>query len=167
MTIQYLSFSGTSVPGISPGDLAGVMWYLHKEVIASVPRKYNVTRTSVTVKPWQNYWKEIGLPKNSDDMIWPMVHSWLNYIDGFSVDDKIKTLLDHWWWREHCFEFTSAETLWNIKFAHRIHDGAITEIRLKFRVGCRRNVWIPCHHGELCLETVQPKKNFAATWSGL
>ncbi|CAE8732137.1 unnamed protein product [Polarella glacialis] len=38
------SFEAYDMENVNMGDLAGVMWYLHREVVASVPRKFDSSR---------------------------------------------------------------------------------------------------------------------------
>jgi hypothetical protein len=48
---------------INMGDLPGVLWYLHNEVIVSTPRKFNVTRINrfrVTMMTTQEHYKSTG-----------------------------------------------------------------------------------------------------------
>lgn len=44
---------------MNTADLAGVLWYLHNDVVVQAPRKYRIDvirRWKVTIKPTQEYW---------------------------------------------------------------------------------------------------------------
>jgi hypothetical protein len=58
---MYRAQSDVDYPmeNINGGNLPGVMWYLHNEVVVSVPRKYDVTRVlrlKVTMTTTQAWW---------------------------------------------------------------------------------------------------------------
>merc|ERR1711933_472102 len=57
----YRAQSAANYPleNINAADLAGVMWYLHNEVIPATPRKYHIDRIrrfKITVKNTHEFW---------------------------------------------------------------------------------------------------------------
>merc|ERR1712050_274241 len=58
---MYRAQSDEAYPmeNVNTGNLAGVLWYLHNEIVQSTPRKYDVTRVlrlKVTMKNTQELW---------------------------------------------------------------------------------------------------------------